>query len=273
MSIILMLIASACFATMAAMIKGIGYSLPIPEIIFFRSILPLPFFLWTLALQKKRLLVTARKTLVLRSLFGVLAMSGFYYALANIPLAESVFLGRTQPLILAILAPLVIGEKPTGSVWIAIGTGILGIALILEPSFGWAPAAWASIGGASASAMAHLLVRKLNRTDDPATIVANFFMATALLSAVWTGPAFIMPTQHQWLLLAGVALFSTCGQYLMTLAYRLDQAPVVAAASYASIIFSVVYGYLFWQEVPPASAWVGGALIIAGSFILIRSRI
>ncbi len=272
MSIILMLTASACFATMAAMIKGIGSSLPIPEIILFRSVLPLPFFLGTLAFRKKRLIVTAWKTLILRSLFGFLAMSGFYYALAHIPLAESVFLGRTQPLILALLAPWVIGEKPSHGVWAAIGAGLLGIVLIMEPSFGWTPAAWASIVGASASAMAHLLVRKLNRTDDPATIVTNFFVITALLSAAWTGPSFVMPEGNQWLLLLGVAVFSTFGQYLMTLAYRLDNAPVVAAASYASIMFSILYGYLFWQEIPPASAWAGGALIIAGSFILIRSR-
>ena len=273
MSVILMLIASVCFATMAAMIKGIGSSLPIPEIIFFRSILPLPFFLGALWLQKKKLVVTAWKTLLLRSLFGFLAITGFYYALAHIPLAMSVFLGKTQPLILAVLAPWIVGEKTSRSVWFAIGTGLAGIVLILDPSLGWTAAAWASIGAATASAIAHLLVRKLNRTDDPATIVTNFFIVTALLGSLWMGPSFIMPDLDQWLLLGGVALFSTIGQYLMTLAYRMEYAPVVAAASYSSIVFSVLYGYFFWNEIPPSSAWAGGFLIVAGSFILLRSRI
>ena len=273
MSVILMLIASACFATMAAMIKGIGSSLPIPEIILFRSIMPLPFFFAFLWLRKKRFVVTAWKTLLLRGAFGFLAISGFYYALTHIPLAVSVFLGKTQPLILAVLAPWVVKEKPNASVWIAIGTGLAGIVLILDPSLGWVTAAWASIGAATASAIAHLLVRRLNRTDDPATIVTNFFVMTAVLSSLWMGKSFIMPTHEGWLLLVGVAFFSTIGQYLMTLAYRMDYAPVVAAASYTSIIFSIVYGYLFWNEIPPASAWAGGALIVAGSFILLRSRL
>ncbi len=273
MSVLLMIFASACFATMAALIKAIGPALPIPEIIFFRSILPLPFFLGALMLRKQRLLVLAWKTLMLRSIFGFLAMSGFYYALIHIPLAESVFLGRTQPLILALLAPWVVNEKPTGAVWIAIATGLLGIIFIIQPSFGWMPAAWASIGAASASAMAHLLVRRLNRTDAPTTIVTNFFMVSAILSGIWTTQVFTPPHPSQWGLLAGVAIFSTAGQFLMTVAYRKDHAPVVAAASYASIIFSIVYGYTFWNEIPPLSAWAGGTLIIAGSFILIRSRI
>ncbi|MBO8091754.1 MAG: DMT family transporter [Prosthecochloris sp.] len=273
MSVLLMIIASACFATMAALIKAVGPSLPIPEIIFFRSIMPLPFFLGILIARKQRLIAHAWKTLLLRALFGFLAMSGFYYALTHMPLAESVFLGRTQPLILAILAPWIVHEKPTGAVWAAIFTGLLGIALIIQPSFGWLPAVWASIGAASASAMAHLLVRKLNRTDEPLTIVTNFFMVSALLSSIWTAPQFVMPRADLWLLLGAIALFSTAGQYLMTLAYRMDHAPVVAAASYASIIFSILYGYLFWQEVPPPLAWAGGTLIVAGSFILIRSRV
>lgn len=273
MSVILMLIASACFVTMAAMIKGIGSSLPIPEVILFRSVMPLPFFFAFLWLRKKQFVVSAWKTLLLRSMFGFLAISGFYYALTHIPLAVSVFLGKTQPLILAVLAPWVVGEKPSPSVWLAIGTGLAGIILILDPSLGWTAAAWASVGAATASAIAHLLVRKLNRTDDPATIVTNFFVITALLSSIWMGNAFVMPDRTEWLLLAGVAFFSTIGQYLMTLAYRMDYAPVVAAASYSSIVFSILYGYLFWNEVPPASAWAGGSLIVAGSFILLRSRI
>ena len=273
MSVVLMLIASACFATMAAMIKGIGPSLPIPEIILFRSIVPLPFFLGVLWLCKKKFVVTAWKTLLLRSLFGFLAISGFYYALTHLPLAICVFLGKSQPLILAILAPWVVGEKATPSVWIAIVTGLVGIILIMEPSAGRATAAWAAIGAASASAMAHLLVRKLNRTDEPITIITNFFVITALISSIWMGESFILPDHSEWLLLIGVALFSTIGQYLMTLAYRMDNAPVVAAASYTSIIFSILYGYLFWNEIPPLSAFAGGLLIISGSVILLRSRI
>lgn len=98
-------------------------------------------------------------------------------------------------------------------------------------------------------------------------------MVSAVLSAIWTGSSFTMPEGFQWLLLVGIALFSTFGQFLMTLAYRMDHAPVVAAASYASVIFSIAYGYIFWQEVPTYSTFAGGALIILGSIILIRSRI
>ena len=58
----------------------------------------------------------------------------------------------------------------------------------------------------------------------------------------------------------------------MTSAYRHDKAPVVAAASYSSVVLSVLYGYLFWKETPVPLAWFGGLLIIGGGLLLVRSR-
>ncbi|MDA3972169.1 MAG: EamA/RhaT family transporter, partial [Desulfobulbaceae bacterium] len=60
--------------------------------------------------------------------------------------------------------------------------------------------------------------------------------------------------------------------FLMTLAYRCEIAPVVAASSYASIVLSVIYGYLFWNEIPHPLALGGGACLLLGGWILARSR-
>jgi drug/metabolite transporter (DMT)-like permease len=59
----------------------------------------------------------------------------------------------------------------------------------------------------------------------------------------------------------------------MTSAYRVDRAPVVAAASYTSVLLSLIYGYLFWKEVPHPLAWLGGGLIVFGGLMLLRARI
>ena len=46
MGIVYMFLASACFATMSAFIKGIGQELPIPELVFLRCLLAIPFFMF-----------------------------------------------------------------------------------------------------------------------------------------------------------------------------------------------------------------------------------
>ncbi|MBU0680057.1 MAG: DMT family transporter [Proteobacteria bacterium] len=275
MGVFCMLLSSAAFTTMAAMVKALGGDLPIAQLIFLRCLLPLPLFYGIIRAKKHPLMVGAKGSLFLRALFGGSAMTCFYYALTHMPLADCIFLGRTQPLFLALLAPFVLGEKTPKAAWFAIATGLAGVLFILQPAFAWPKATWAALTGALLAAFAHLMIRRLNRSEEPLTIVFNFFVLTALGAGIWSSltGGFVPITARQWLLVAGVALFASLGQFILTMAYRYDRAPAVAAASYSSVILSVVYGYFFWQEIPHSLAWVGGILIICGGIFLVTSRI
>ncbi len=273
MGVVLMLFASGCFATMSALIKAVGSGISPLELVFLRCFLALPLFFLFVRLRKKPFWVKAKKLLLFRTLFGMTAMIGFFYALTHMPLAECIFIGRSQPLVLSLLAPLIIGEQTPKSAWFAIVTGLIGVILIMKPAMAWPLAAWVVLGAAAASAIAHLMVRRLNATDSPLVIVFNFTLLTAVITSLWVVPRFVMPDFRQWILIAGVALFASLGQLLMTLAYQRDRAPAVAAAGYTSIILSVVYGYFFWGEVPQPLAWAGGALIVAGGLLLLKARI
>ncbi len=273
MGVILMILSSASFATMSALVKAVGPGIPPLELVFLRCVFSIPFLVLIIRLQKKPYFVTARKVLFFRTIFGMTAMIGFFYALSHMPLAECVFIGRSQPLILALLAPLVLGERAPRSAWFAILFGFAGVALIMKPAMEWPLASWVTLGAAGASAMAHLLVRRLNRTDHPMVIVFNFTLLTAVLTSVWVVFNYVPPSPMQWLYIAGVVVFATLGQTLMTTAYRRERAPVVAAASYVSVILSVLYGYVAWGETPNTLAWFGGGLIIFGGLMLLRARL
>lgn len=271
--IIYMLLASTSFSTMAAMVKGLGATVPIAELIFLRCLIPLPFFIVIMTRRKIPLVVTAKKLLLYRALFGTAAMACFYYALTHMPLADCVFLGKSQPVLLAVLAPFIVNEKATRATWIAIGTGLIGILLIMQPAMGWHAGGWAALSGAFFAAFAHLMVRKLNLYDNPFTIVFNFFICTAVFSLIAVFfTEFTLPTGITWLFIIGIALFASLGQFLMTLAYRCEIAPVVAASSYASILLSIIYGYFFWGEVPHTQALAGAACLLIGGWVLARSR-
>jgi drug/metabolite transporter (DMT)-like permease len=272
MGAILMLLASASFTTMAAILKAVGPDIPLVQLVFLRSILSLPILLIVLVSQGKPLVVKAKKVLVIRSCFGMVAMGCYFYALTHMPLAECIFIGRTQPLLLALLAPVIVQESVPRAAWFAIGTGIVGTAIIMKPAMAWPLAAWFALAAAGAAALAQLLVRRLNRTDHPLAIVFNFLVMTAIMTSFGALPGFVAMSNTQWLLLVGVALFATIGQLLMTFAYRYDKAPAVASASYSSIILSICYGYWFWGELPQPMAWLGGFLIVIGGTLLVKSR-
>ncbi len=268
-----MLAASACFVTMSTFVKGIGDSLPLTELMFLRSSLAVPFLAFALIKQEKPLIVKGWQNLLWRSLFGTVAMFCFYYALTNMPLADCVFLGRTQPLFLALLAPLVVSEHAPKAAWVAILCGLAGSLFIMRPGLEWSAAAWVALLASVCAAMAHLLVRRLSYTDEPGVIVFNFTLILALVSGALSFSSFQMPTLQQWGIIAGISLFASSGQYLLTMAYRYDQAPAIAAASYSSVVLSVVYGYFFWGEVPAPATWIGGSFIVCGGVWLVFSRI
>jgi drug/metabolite transporter (DMT)-like permease len=273
MGVILMILASASFASMSALIKAVGPGVSSLELVFLRCALSVPILFFFIRLKRKPAWVKAKGVLFFRTLFGMAAMIGFFYALAHMPLAECIFIGRSQPLILSLFAPFVIGERTPRSAWFAIASGFAGVALIMKPAMQWPVASWVVLGAAVASALAHLLVRRLNATDDPLVIVFDFTLLTAIFSSSALVAGFDPLTPRQWFYVAGIVVFACIGQVLMTTAYQRDRAPVVASASYVSVVLSVIYGYFFWGEVPHALAWIGGGLIVFGGMMLIRARI
>ncbi len=272
MGIIYMLLSSASFTTMSALIKFIGPEIPVTQLVFLRCIIAAPVLLAIIIRQRRPLLVQARSVLLIRSAFGMTAMFCFFYALTHMPLADCAFIGRTQPLLIALLAPLVLGEKTPREAWLAIIAGLAGVALVMKPAMAWPAAAWIAFAAAVFSAGAHLMVRRLNRTDHPLVIVFNFTVVTAVVSSFAALPGFVQLSLLQWLSITGVALLASMGQFFMTTAYGKDRAPAIAAASYASILLSVFYGYVFWNEMPEPLAWAGGFLIILGGLLLLKMR-
>ena len=74
-------------------------------------------------------------------------------------------------------------------------------------------------------------------------------------------------------LFAGIALFGTAGMTLMTQAFRLAPAAIVAPFDYTGIVWATALGWIFWREIPDAAAFLGAAIIVgSGIFVLLRER-
>ncbi|WP_223385676.1 DMT family transporter [Oricola cellulosilytica] len=98
-----------------------------------------------------------------------------------------------------------------------------------------------------------------------------------LTGASWALCALAMPFlwtavrgEDLWLFFA-IALFGTAGVTLITQAFRIAPAAVVAPFDYTALIWATLLGWLFWSEIPDAVTWLGAAVIIAsGVFIVWR---
>jgi drug/metabolite transporter (DMT)-like permease len=83
------------------------------------------------------------------------------------------------------------------------------------------------------------------------------------LMRAWYWPSL---AQFQLLLICG--LIVACGGYLLSQAYRLGEAPIVAPFEYASLPFALIVGYYLWGDWPDWPAFVGTGLIISSGLLV-----
>jgi drug/metabolite transporter (DMT)-like permease len=268
-----MLISSAWFACMAASVKALATSLPTAEIVFFRCLLPLPYLVWLARDRGARLIAADRALIALRCLLGSGAMALYFYALGRLPLGEVILLGKTQPVFVALFAPFLLGERAGVAVVAALGASLVGAVLIAQPGLALGdPVGALMLLAALLSALSHMAIRRLTESEDPATVVLDFTIFVAIGSCLIGGSDFVLPEAGHAPALLGVAGFATLGQLFMTHAYQADEAPGVSAAGYASVVFSMALGWLFWSEVPSGAAWAGGGLVVGSGMLLLWTR-
>lgn len=269
----IMTAATFCFSLMAVCIKMTAADFSTTELVFWRFAIPLPL-LW-MWVRRRGLSPWPRNRWVIgaRTLWGLTAMSCFLYGLGRLPLADVTLLSRLQPLWVAVLAPWLLKERAEATVWAAGLVAAAGVFLLLEPSFAVGNlTGFVVLGGAAASAAAHMAVRRASADDDPWVIVLAFSTLSILVVGPLSAPTFVVPQGIQWLWLVGIGVSGTFGQILLTHAYATDHAAPVAAAGYSSVLFAALWGALIWNEIPTVNTWTGGALVVVAGILLLVQR-
>ncbi|RZO66443.1 MAG: DMT family transporter [Sandaracinaceae bacterium] len=273
-----MILAGLLFTVMLGLVKVAREELSALEVVCWRSVtaLPLSFVL----ARRAGIAVKSRRTLLVRCVLGFGAVFGFFTAAKGLTMAQLSLVSKLQPILIAVLAPLALGvsEKSDKSVWVVLGLGLAGSALLLSPDLSSGSIyGLLALFAAVSSAGAHVAVRALGKTDNPFALVFWFqlFLCVAAVAAfVATERTLLpLPPAHLWWTLVGVGVSTTLAQLAMTRAYQLDKASTVAAASYAGPLFAVVGDILFFAAWPDAWALGGGALIVlAGAWLVFSPR-
>jgi len=273
LALLIRLGAIAALATMSALIKlASQHHIHVLEIMFWRQLISIPLILtWLAATGTVGTLKTQRpRTHFMRALYGTIGMLFNFGAVILLPLAEATTMAFTAPIWAVILATLLLKEKIGAWRWSAVLFGFAGVLLIAQPGSRDIPlfGAAVSLSGAFMVALISIQIADLNRTDKPATIVFYF----ALFSIPMTALAlpFVM-TAHDttgWLLLLAIGIAGVIGQLLLTAALRFGAVASVIVMDYSSLFWATLYGWLWFDSLPPPSTWLGAPLIIAAGLVI-----
>lgn len=267
------LLSSLFFALMAATVKFLG-DLPNVEKIFFRNLVGVFIALTLVKKSGSSLAGNNKKLLVLRSIFGLSGIAAYFYALSTIKLSDAVILNKMSPFFVVVFAAIFLQEKIKRKQLMALITALLGAILVIRPGFesNLAPALIGLLSSIFAG-MAYTTVRELRKTDAAATIVFYFcaFSTLAMLPFMIFGK-FVLPDLRQSIALLALGLFAAIAQLFMTNAYRYAEAGELSIYTYANIVFSSLFGILFFQEIPDSLSLIGAILIITAGYLNYRSK-
>ena len=263
------------FGVMEVLIKWKVADYPVHELVFFRAVFGLiPCFVMVWQAGGLKTLKTKRPgEHFLRSLVGLSAMWLVFSAYETMNLADVGAILFAAPLFLTAMAGPVLGETVGARRWSAVLVGFIGVLLIIKPgTTALQPAAIGALGAAFLFAVAMTLMRRLGTTESAATITFYLSVFITLVSLVLIATlGWVAPTPGDFLVLAMIGLVGGTAQLFLTQSLRLGEAAVVSPLRYTSIIWAVLFGYIFWDALPDALVVAGLAIVISsGLYILHR---
>ncbi|MCS6798208.1 MAG: DMT family transporter [Myxococcota bacterium] len=271
---LLMLAATVVFTLMVVAVKVARTELGALDTMFWRVAVSLPIAAAMAA--RTGFAVANRRAMAARGLLGFAAMLCWFIAAAGLSVADLSLLSKLEPVLVALAAPLWFGpaERAGGRVWLSLALGFAGTAVVLAPELAIGNAAGLfALASTLFAAGAHLSIRALSRTDRAEAVVFWFqvttIVPTLLLRWGLEGAPPPLPPAHLWPALLATGVTAAAGQWLVTVAYRYDSAPVVSAAGFASPLWAVLADLVFFGQPPPSGTLLGGLLIVVSGLLLI----
>ena len=268
--IILIITSSLFFSLMATAVKSVNH-FPLAEKVFFRNFIGLIFL--SIPILKDRSLLKVNNKMIMfgRAFLGTLGVFLFYNSVLHLNLSEAMALNKLSPFFIIILSGIFLKEKIKTAQVIAVFVALGGLMILLNPKLD-IPVIPALLGivGAFCAGSAYTMIRQMRLTDSASTIVFYFCLSSTLVSFPMMVSDFAMPTGIEFLQLCLIGLMALGGQLAMTNAYRYAPASQLSIYTYLNIVFSSIWGLLFYGESLTLSFLVGAGLIIFAGYINFR---
>ena len=296
LGIVYLIAGISVFSVQDLILKLISGGYPLYQAMLIRGVTSIPFLLMFAHFDGgiRSLISPGLPKMIARGAVMFLAYFSFYIALAGLPLPTTVALYYSGPLFITVLSVLFLGEKVSVSAWLAVIAGFAGVLIMVRPGsalFDWA--ALLPILSGLTYGIAMIAARRMGTQETAAALAfwGNMvFLAFACLMALYFGAGgrlndshpslafltrgWITPTAPDLALMMSCGVVAAIGLWLLTQSYRIAAASTVAPFEYMGLIWSVLWGWIFWRDWPDAQGWLGISIIAgAGIFVLLRARV
>lgn len=267
--ILYVLLAALFFSLMTAFVRLSG-DLPTMQKTLFRNLVA-AVAAWLMLLSNRQKIEIKKEhmpDLLLRSCFGTAGMICNFYAIDRLNISDANMLNKLSPFFAILMSIFILKEKVSKKEWLVVVVAFIGALLVIKPGFSMEaiPAFIGALGGFGAG-VAYTYVRKLGKSGVRGPVIVMFFSTFSTFVCL---PFFVEGYQPmtlwQTLLLLGAGIAATGGQLSITAAYTCAPAKEISVYDYTQVIFAVLWGFLFFGQIPDALS-VAGYVIIVGAAV------
>ena len=214
------------------------------------------------------------KLQLIRSLLLIATTSFFFTGIYVIGLATAHSIFFLTPILVTVLAIPLLGERVGVRRSIGVLTGCVGALLIIRPGFDdFSLESLYFVAAAITGALYQLATRQLGKSDHAyVTLFYTSALGTIICSSIvwidWQPIKLI-----DWMLMIALGFSAALGHFFLIKAFQKAPASALTPFSYTSLIWALIFGFWFFNELPDAETMVGSAIIISsGLYIYIREN-
>ncbi len=206
-----------------------------------------------------------RKLLYLRGIFGVTALSLFFYTLQKLPLATAITLQYTSPLFTALFAVLFLGEIVRRIQWFWFAVAFAGILVMRGSAEG---ITWSlfiiGVSSAALAGAAYTVISKLKNREHPVVVVLYFPLIAIPVMSIFLPTVWKTPVGIEWLFILLMGVATQFGQVYLTKAYQAADASRVAIFKYLGVIFGLGFDLFIFDIRHSWGVLAGIGLVVFG---------
>ena len=198
----------------------------------------------------------------------------FFWAVELVPVATAVFIYYTGPVFAAILAAIILKEKPSLVGSLAIVLALVGVALMLLTS-GWIGGEILGVVVALGSGLAYGLLSVSSKLSSTSTQISplSLVFLQSIVAVILLSPSHIvfeytLSTKTILIVVIVGIIHTLIALYLWYDSLKRLEVYIVSTISYLDPVFATILAYLLLEQVPQLYNIAGGILILIGGVLV-----
>ena len=293
--ILYILLGMMVFAVQDSIMKYIYSFVNLYEVYLIRTLVSLIIILLFLKLTKRPIVFKTQYPLLTfcRVILFFFGFSSFYISLTVMPLGFATALFFVTPFLITIFAHFFLKEEIGLRRWSAVVVGFIGVYITLNPDFSnFNYLSLLPIFCAFCYSSSMIIIKKTSEKDSVYTQTFSFYFGAIFFSLIFyfiIGDGQYNTVDHpasqfifrEWfvdlesniLFMVTTGVTATVAFILLFTAYSIASPSVVSPFEYSILLWSILIGWLYFDEIPTLSTIIGILIIVSsGIYIFIREK-